>query len=129
MDYIRVQTVVRYWEDATVNGVEDINGNLIPFRDGHSWCPVIRLSDGKVMDWPEGTTAYVHYKVCDEGSYYLLNDSLDEVAVWNDYYVPDRFLCHGDKGYGDYIVLDIGPDGFVNGWKTPEIIEEEWKNL
>ena len=28
--YLRAECGVRYWEDATVNGVEDTDGKLIP---------------------------------------------------------------------------------------------------
>ena len=52
--YIEVSAEVRYWEDATINGVEDEKGTLTPFKQGDLWCPVIRLSDGQVMDWPQG---------------------------------------------------------------------------
>jgi transcriptional regulator with PAS, ATPase and Fis domain len=29
------------------------------------------LATGRVLDWPKGTTAEVHYKVCDAGCYWL----------------------------------------------------------
>lgn len=48
--YIKVSAEVRYWEDATVNGIDDENGTLIPFRINESWRPVIRLLDGAVMN-------------------------------------------------------------------------------
>ena len=57
MTYIEVSAEVRYWEDATVNGTEDSAGSLIPLRSGDLWRPVIRLSDGMVMDWPAGVEA------------------------------------------------------------------------
>lgn len=69
--YIEVSAGVRYWEDASVNGAEDTEGSLIPFRKGDNWEPVIRLADGMVMEWPQGTTADVHFKVCDAGEYWL----------------------------------------------------------
>lgn len=119
-----VKAGVRYWEDATVNGVADQEGILIPFRKGDYWCPVIDLESGRIKDWPEGTRADVHYKVCDDGDYWL-ND--EDGAVWGHQagYVP-RFLAVGDCGYGDYIILEIGEDGGIVGWKSPDIDFREW---
>lgn len=123
--YIEVEAGVRYWEDATVNGQEDTEGKLIPFRFGNEWCPIIRLEDGRIIGWPEGTTADIHYKVCDEGEYWLSDES-GKNAKWRGDYVPDKFLCHGDTGYGDYIIFKVGPDGCIEGWQKPEIDPDQW---
>lgn len=119
--YIEVSAGVRYWEDASVNGAEDTEGSLIPFRKGDNWEPVIRLADGMVMEWPQGTTADVHFKVCDAGEYWLLDDERKRVAKWSGFYVPNDFLCHGDNGYGDYIIFNVGPDGMIIGWRKPVV--------
>lgn len=134
--YIEVSAEVRYWEDAKINGVEDENGTLTPFRSGNLWCPVIRLEDGTVMDWPAGMVADFHFKVCDAGQYWLLDDSRKRVAQWAGYYVPDEFLCPTENGYGDYIIFKVGADGLITGWRKPEIEwggreddQEGWKRL
>jgi hypothetical protein len=69
--------------------------------------------EGKVLNW-NGEKIHLFDKICDEGTYELIYN--DEVAdsVENDY-VPD-FLCIGEAGYGDYIGLDINPDGTIEGW-------------
>lgn len=120
--YLEVEAEVRYWEDATVNGQEDQDGTLIPFKFGAKWCPVIRLEDGKVISWPQGTTADIHYKVCDAGEYWLA-DELGRIAKWAGFYVPTEFLCHGpdSNGYGDYIIFKVGPDGLIQDWRKPTI--------
>lgn len=120
--YLEVEAEVRYWEDATVNGQEDTDGTLIPFKFGKLWAPVIRLSDGKVINWPEGTTADIHYKVCDAGEYWLA-DECGRIAKWGGFYVPSEFLCHGpdSNGYGDYIIFKVGPDGLIQNWRRPSI--------
>lgn len=123
--YIEVEAEVRYWEDATINGQEDTEGKLIPFRFGKQWCPIIRLEDGRIIGWPEGTTADIHYKVCDQGEYWLSDES-GKNAKWRGYYVPDKFLCHGNTGYGDYIIFKVGPDGLIQGWTRPEIDPDQW---
>jgi len=119
--YIEVSAGVRYWDDSSINGQEDADGTLTPFRKGDAWCPVIRLSDGLVMDWPVGMTADIHFKVCDAGEYWLLDESMKRVAKWAGFYVPDDFLCHGDNGYGDYIIFKIESDGHIAKWRVPEI--------
>lgn len=119
--YIEVSADVRYWEDATINGTEDTDGALIPHRNGKSWVPVIRLADGLVMDWPEGTTADIHYKVCDAGEYWLQDSDRKRVAKWVGFYAPNDFLCHGDSGYGDYIIFKVGADGLIEKWRNPDI--------
>lgn len=121
---IRVRAEVRYWEDATVNGTEDTEGTLIPLRQESRWEPVIELETGRVLDWPEGTTADVHYKVCDAGEYELLDADGNVVAEKNGY-VPDM-LAVGDNGYGDYIIMKIGADGLIQGWEPPDIDPDLW---
>jgi hypothetical protein len=123
--FLEVSAKVRYWEDAHVNGDRDTDGTLMPFRNGESWAPTIRLSDGKVMDWPEGMTAEIYYKVCDEGEYWLRSASR-RLFKYRDYYVPDSYLCHGDEGFGDYIILNIGPDGIIKDWREPRFYPESW---
>lgn len=123
--YIEVSAEVRYWEGAKINGQEDSEGDLVPFRRGDLWCPVIRLEDGMVTDWPAGIVADIHYKVCDAGEYWLLDEGRLRVAKWAGYYVPDDFLCPNENGYGDYIILKVGADGLIKGWSKPDI---EWGN-
>lgn len=119
--YIEVEAGVRYWEDATINGQSDDNGTLTPLKRGDCWCPVIRLADGMVVDWPAGTEADIHFKVCDAGEYWLLDENKQRIAKWGGYYVPDDFLCHGGNGYGDYIILKISAEGFVQKWQQPAV--------
>lgn len=121
---IRVSAEVRYWEDADVNGKSDDDGSAVPLRNGDCWEPVIELETGRVRDWPEGTTADIHYKVCDAGEYELLNPDGSIVANRNGY-VPGM-LSVGENGYGDYIILKIGPDGLIEGWETPQIDVDMW---
>lgn len=119
--FIEVEADVRYWEDASINGIEDKDGKLMPFRKGDTWNPTIRLADGSVSGWPPGATADIHYKVCDAGEYWLLDESGKRIAKWGGFYVPNEFLCHGDRGYGDYIIFKIGPDGLIEKWSTPAV--------
>lgn len=114
VEYLQAYAGVRYWEDATVNGQEDTEGTLIPCRDGDSWSPKISLRYGYIVGWPQGTKAQIHYKVCDDGKYSLLDIEGDEV-VSIEGYVPDIMCPEGD-GYGDYIIMNVNQDGYISNW-------------
>jgi hypothetical protein len=125
--YLLVVAEVRYWEDAKVNGVIDTEGSLIPFRHEELWKPIIELATGKVLDWKKGDVAEIHYKVCDQGEYFLLNERKEKIAQWNGIYVPDDFLCHGDEGFGDYIIFDIDKNGVIKDYEVPPIKIDQWE--
>lgn len=111
---LTVDAEVRYWEDATVNGVEDEDGTLIPFRVGDSWSPSIDIDTGVICDWPQGTVASIHYKVCDAGVYSLLD--ADGVTLKHiEGYVP-KILSPGGSGYGDYIIMNVDETGRIDNW-------------
>lgn len=112
--YLQAECGVRYWEDAEVNGVEDETGDLIPCRSGDSWCPTIVLATGTIEGWPAGVTADIHYKVCDDGRYTLLDANHEKVCTL-DGYVP-KMMCPGGSGYGDYVIMTVGPDGKIGNW-------------
>jgi hypothetical protein len=113
---LKVDAEVRYWEDATVNNEEDEEGTLIPCRVGDSWRPTIDIDAGVIRDWPAGTTAKIHYKVCDAGVY-TLTDEAGAVVVRKDGYVP-AMLSPGGSGYGDYIIMNVGEDGAIANWRV-----------
>lgn len=127
--YLRARCGVRYWEDATVNGEADDDGSRIPCRDGTAedndehgggdWTPTIVLATGQIERWSLGTTASVHYKICDDGEYELL-DSDRRVIARKEGYVP-KIMSPGGRGYGDYVIMNVGPDGRIAGW-TPEFV-------
>ena len=106
----------RYPEDATVNGVEDETGELMPCMEGDTWKPVINFDTGQIMNWKKGTVADVHYKVCDAGSYTIVDEEGNNVHTAEDCYVPEC-LSPKENGYGDYIIMDIDADGFIQKWR------------
>ncbi|SEG16403.1 hypothetical protein [Marinobacterium lutimaris] len=124
--FIEVSAAVRYWDDALVNGKEDTDGSLIPFTNGDLWEPVIDLEAGKIQSWPQGTEADIHYKVCDAGEYWLLDADKKRIAKWLSDYVPNKYLCHGDNGYGDYIILKVTEDGNIEDFEKPDFHADEW---
>lgn len=123
--FIEVLAGVRYWEDATLNGERDDEGK-IPLRNDDCWAPTIELGTGRVVDWPDGIEADIYYKVCDSGIYWLLDETGARIAKWKGYYVPNSILCVGDDGFGDYIIMNIGPDGNIVDWIPPVINNEDW---
>lgn len=116
---LHIRAGVRYWEDAVVNGIEDNDGTLIPCRedkDADNWYPVIDIETGRIINWQEGTIADIHYKVCDDGDYYLFSDDKETPVIHKSGYVPDC-VCAEGEGYGDYIKMHVDSKGFIRGWK------------
>lgn len=113
-----VEAGVRYWEDATVNGVEDEKGDLIPCRFNGSdlWKPIIDIETGIITNWKQGTTADIHYKVCDAGEYWLQDEDGNKIVKAKGYYVPS-FLAPQGSGFGDYIILKVDENGKIAHWR------------
>ncbi len=124
--FILVSAGVRYWEDATVNGAEDKDGTLIPFRSGDNWLPIIDVDTGTIVGWPAGVTAEIHYKVCDAGTYTLADAEYKKIGAFGGYYVPE-ILCPKDNGYGDYIILAVDEWGRIDGWFGRERVLDAFK--
>lgn len=128
--FIEVAAAVRYWEDAKINGVQSAeNGEGTPLKTGFFWKPVIKIETGEIKDWPQGVTMDVHYKVCDAGEYWLQDSGGNRIAKWEGDYVPSAFLCHGDNGYGDYIILKIDAAGQIESYTRPVVDDREWKEI
>ena len=64
--------------------------------------------------------AFIHYKVCDEFYCSFITNSGERVFEYNGY-VPN-FMCIGDEGYGDYIIMEINADEqgktIIKNWTT-----------
>jgi hypothetical protein len=112
--YIAVAAGVRYWEDATINGVQDVDGKM-PCRSSNSWCPVIDVETGKIDLWTTGVTANISYKVSDQCSFNLLDENFEILWEGESGYVP-KILSPAGQGYGDYIYMSINQEGFIEDW-------------
>ena len=125
--HLKVKCGARYWEDTEVNGIEDTDGDLIPLRNGDYWCPVIDLETGIIKEWPQGKTANVHYKCCDDGDYWLVTDEGEEIKS-RGYYVPNILDIYKES-FGDYVILNIDENGKIADWPTihniSDFIDEE----
>jgi hypothetical protein len=110
--YLLADAGVRYWEDATVNGEVDVDGSLIPCREGDMWKPIIDIDEGKIVNWEIGKVARIHYKVCDDGTYYLCDNEKNVICEY-DGYVPNIMRPEGN-GWGDYIIMNVNSDGYID---------------
>ena len=111
-----VNAGVRYWEDAEVNGKDDEHGDLIPCRVGDSWKPIIDIDNGIITNWKQGTTAKIHYKVCDCCGWDLLDENGNIILQAEDGYVPST-LSPAENGYGDYIIMSVDENGKIEDWE------------
>lgn len=139
--YLLVDAGVRYYEDATVNGEEDIdmykNYNVegafpkmpcveqiqdkptdVIHTNHLRWRPMIDVKEGIIVNWRKGTKAHACYKICDDGTYSLL-DAQKNVLYEVDSYVPS-ILSIDDEGYGDYINMVVDENGHIHHWSCTE---------
>jgi len=121
--YFRCDAGVRHWEDTDVNGESDDDDNpRIPCIDENGrWNILIDIKDGKILNWTQGVTAKVFYKVCDDGVYTAYDNNMNVICELEDY-VPDM-LAIDDSGYGDYICLTIDENGYIKDWPDEEDIK------
>ncbi len=125
-------------EDAIVNGeCDDEDKCLMPFlekcgTDSFLWKPVIDIDEGKIVNWPNGTTAKTNYKSVDYNKIYFYNEKekliswfskeeQEEVNVYEGY-VPEILDCVGD-GYGDYVQMKIDENGYINNFDKEDIYQ------
>lgn len=125
--FLKVYAGVRYWDDAEINGETDTeDGDNIPCKEGDSWNPIIDLDKGLIINWEKGKIASLHYKVCDAGTYKLTEENGDIIAEY-DGYVPD-ILCPDGEGYGDYIIMSIDENGYIQNWEK-ECVYNDFETL
>ena len=114
--YLQAEVGARYWEDATVNGVEDELGDLIPCRDGDYWKPLIELETGKIVNWEQGKTANIHYKSCDDNTFKLLDEKHEVIKSVDGYVISGMAI--NDNGYGDYVIMEVDAFGNIKDWEA-----------
>ena len=116
---VRVSVAVRYDE-------EDIPKDF-PMRSGNMWNATIDIETGKIFDWPQGKSGDLYMKVCDEGSYYLLDENDEEILSIEGDYVPNKLI---PGTYGDYIDLKIDSTGTITNWYSDsEISIEDFEDI
>ena len=123
--FIQVKAGARYFEDSKLNGVDD-KEKLMPFIKGEFWCPTIELETGVILNWSKGP-ASIHYKVCDNGVYELLDKDHNVCKSYSGY-VP-RLLSPEGEGYGDYIIMEIDANGLIKDWRSSLECFEDYENF
>lgn len=121
-EYVLCSIGVRYWEDATVNGVEDTEqGDNIPCKEDDFWNIKIDVDTGIIQDWDNTKEANIHYKSCDSNLFEFLDDKGEKIADY-DGYVPEFLECTGEYGYGDYVLLEIEKSGQIKNWQPEKCV-------
>ena len=123
---INVCANVRRFDDGQVNGEWDDNDNpKMPCVEFDNWVPKIDIATGQILNWEKGVTAKIHYKVCDECFIAIMAGN--NVLYNDEDYVPD-FLCPDEEGYGDYIIMSIDADGYINNWNWDKSVDKFLEN-
>lgn len=130
------QIFARYWEDSELNGVRDdalhpkmpCVAEVDHFYYGKkqlAWCPIIDLDNGRILNWPKGNTAKIHYKSCDENVVVIKDRGGNEVQDYTGY-VPN-FLDPYHDGFGDYVIMNIDENGYIKDFDNnlDDIFEED----
>lgn len=82
----------------------------------------IDIENGIVTDWAYqelNDVFSIYSKVRDEGTYKLYDDQHNEIVSYQGY-VPDILSCV-DEGYGDYLSMNISPDGRIDKWNSSKL--------
>ena len=89
--------------------------NSYPLVSKGMWSAVINLKTHKLLNWkPEYGSLYFQAKVCDSGTYFLL-DKGKQVICKIAGYVPNGLIPESDD-CGYYIRLRINHDGMIENW-------------
>lgn len=126
--YLSASLGVRYWEDSYINGEPDINGKM-PLKNGEYWEILIDVETGIIQNWQNGIVADIHYKICDDGIYSLLDINKNLLAKIDGYVPKCLALKEKDEGYGygDYVIMDIDEKGKIKHWEK-DLLAEILKN-
>ena len=89
--------------------------NKYPLVSKGMWSGIINLKTHKLLNWkPEYGDLYLQAKICDSGTYFLL-DKDKKVICKIAGYVPNGLIPDSDD-CGDYIRLRINSDGTIENW-------------
>jgi hypothetical protein len=82
------------------------------------WSAMVNIDTGQIGGWPIGEVREMYVKVCDTGTYSLMEADGSTIAKI-DGYVPNG-VVPGECG--DYVDLKIDANGFITNWpKHPDI--------
>ena len=97
----------------------------VPMLIGDNWEVIVDLESGKIRDWPQGEEREYYWKICDAGSYHLLDESDKATLSINNNYVPNNLL---PGEWGDYLDLKINSEGVITNWLSNPTAEDFYKD-
>jgi len=96
-----------------------------PGRKGNTWEARIGIDTGVIEGWAIGLSHMIaDMKVCDEGTYKLIDSEGNIVAAIENDYVPNRLI---PGSYGDYIDMDIDENGKIKNWPNKPSFSDFFK--
>lgn len=99
----------------TDNWLGELYENKYPLVSKGIWSAIIDLKTHKLLNWnQEYGSLYFQAKICDSGTYFLLDKDKKVICKITDY-VPNGLIPEADD-YGDYIRLRINYDGTIENW-------------
>ena len=105
------------FSDGVMEELETEEDFVIPNYDSENKLMnfTIDLQEGRVVDWNRGEYIRLWGKVCDSGTYTLLD--ANRRPLWQiTGYVPNKLVPPQENGWGDYIELAIEADGRIADW-------------
>ncbi len=99
----------------TDSWIGELDDNKYPLVSKGMWSGIINLKTHTLMNWkPEYGYLYLQAKVCDSGTYFLLDKDKKVISKLAGY-VPNGLIPDVD-GCGDYIRLRINNNGVIENW-------------
>jgi len=143
ISFVKCYLFARYWEDSdiSINGSEfepvDEDGESLPksmlldyspeitsykgFENDKCFYMKINPETGQIVNWEKGYAMHIHWKVVDQGIYDYLDQNENSIKKFDCDYVPN-YLAIEDSGYGDYVIMNIDENGFIQNWNKREFI-------
>lgn len=97
----------------------------VPMLNGDNWEVIVDIETGKIRGWPQGEEREYYWKICDAGSYHLLDKEGQQVLSIHNNYVPNNLL---PGEWGDYLDLKINADGIITNWYKKPTTEDFYKD-
>ncbi len=121
--YIRI--VLPYFRGDELYSIEDDEGELsvenknfkIPLYDeeNRQFDFTINIADAKICDWNCNSFFRLRAKICDSGTYVLLDKDMNPILQIAGY-VPNEVIPPQEHGWGDYVEFYISSEGKVVNW-------------
>lgn len=128
--YVKIEVAVRYDEDDIPNNfpfrknnlltltVEHPSGKIIGFPIDYMFDPewmINNLGIKTTEDILNTKKFNLEMKITDQGSYYLLDENMNEIASIENDYMPDSYSIPGE--FGDYLNFYINLEtGIIENW-------------